>query len=179
VKLIILDRDGLINADRSDYVKTPDEWVAIPGSLEAIARISRAGYRVVIATNQSGLARGLFDMEALIAIHAKMRRELNALGGKIDAIFICPHGPDEGCLCRKPLPGLFTDIARRYDIDLTGVVAVGDSLRDVQASSIAGCVPWLVRTGNGMKAIASGGLPHGTEIRDDLAAVVDALLAEE
>jgi D-glycero-D-manno-heptose 1,7-bisphosphate phosphatase len=179
VKLIILDRDGLINADRSDYVKTPDEWVAIPGSLEAISRIRRAGYRVVIATNQSGLARGLFDMETLIAIHAKMRRELNALGGKIDAIFICPHGPDEGCSCRKPLPGLFTDIARRYDIDLTGVVAVGDSLRDIQASSIAGCAPWLVKTGNGMEAIASGSLPHGTEIRDDLAAVVDALLTEE
>lgn len=176
MKLIILDRDGVINHDRKDFVKSADEWIALPGSLAAIARLSQAGWKVVVASNQSGIARGLFDMAALTAMHNKLRKELAALGGAVDAFFLCPHGPDDGCVCRKPLPGLFRDIARRYDVSLDGVPAVGDSLRDLQASVQAGCRPWLVRTGNGEKTAASPDLPPGTEIRGDLAAVVDSLL---
>jgi len=176
VKLVILDRDGVINQDSASFVKTPDEWIPIPGSLEAIARLSQAGWRVVIATNQSGLARGLFSMETLNAIHAKMRSELIQAGGHVDSIFICPHGPDDNCLCRKPLPGMFHDIARRYDADLRDVPAVGDSLRDLQASSAAGCAPWLVLTGNGQKTWDTGDLPSGTQVRKDLADVVDSWL---
>lgn len=176
MKLVILDRDGVINHDSPSFVKNPAEWVALPGSLEAIARLSQAGWRVVIASNQSGLARGLFNMETLNAIHAKMRLELAQLGGHIDSIFICPHGPDDNCLCRKPRPGMYLDIARRYDTDLKNVPAVGDSLRDLQAASEAGCVPWLVLTGNGLKTRDSGELPPGTHIADDLAQVVDRWL---
>jgi D-glycero-D-manno-heptose 1,7-bisphosphate phosphatase len=179
VKLAILDRDGVINQDSAAFIKHPDEWVALPGSMEAIARLSRAGWRVVIASNQSGVARGLFSMDTLNAIHAKMRREAAQAGGAIDAIFVCPHGPDDGCVCRKPKPGLLLDIARRYDIDLKNVPAVGDSLRDLQAASHAGCAPWLVLTGNGEKTRNQGPLPDGTEIRADLASVVDAWLNEE
>lgn len=177
MKLIIVDRDGVINQDRSDFVKSADEWVALPGSLEAIARLSRAGWKVVVASNQSGLARGLFDMTELNAMHLKLRRELAAVGGQIDAIFVCPHGPDDGCDCRKPKPGMYTQIAHRYDVDLRGVPAVGDSLRDLQACAQARCQPWLVMTGNGKKTVDSGELPPGTEIRDDLAAVADSLLS--
>lgn len=141
MKLAILDRDGVINEDSPAFIKTPAEWKALPGSLEAIARLSQAGWRVVIASNQSGLARGLFDMETLNAIHAKLRIELAQLGGHVDSIFICPHGPHDQCECRKPKPGMFLDIARRYDIDLKQVPAVGDSLRDLQAAAVAGCSP--------------------------------------
>lgn len=179
MKLIILDRDGVINRDSDAFVKSPEEWVALPGSLEAIARLSQSGWTVAIATNQSGLARGLFDMNTLNAIHAKLHREVAALGGDVDAIFLCPHGPDDGCVCRKPLPGMMHDIARRYDISLAGVPAVGDSLRDLQASAQAGCTPWLVLTGNGEKTHARGGLPANTRICADLAEMVDLLLQDE
>jgi len=179
VKLVILDRDGVINEDSDAYIKTPDEWHAVPGSLDAIARLSRAGWRVVVASNQSGLARGLFSMDTLNAIHAKMRRELAQAGGHIDAIFVCTHGPDDGCRCRKPAPGLFEDIARRYDVGLENVPAVGDSLRDLQAASALGCAPWLVRSGKGLRTLEKGGLPPGTRIRDNLAAIVDEWLAGE
>ncbi|AZY48249.1 D-glycero-beta-D-manno-heptose 1,7-bisphosphate 7-phosphatase [Bordetella avium] len=179
MKLIILDRDGVINRDSEAFVKSPDEWIALPGSLEAIARLTQADWTVVVATNQSGLARGLFDMDTLNAIHIKMRRELAALGGSIDAIFLCPHGPDEGCNCRKPLPGMMRDIARRYAIELDGVPAVGDSLRDLQAAASAGCSPWLVLTGNGEKTRSKGHLPDGTRICANLAEVVDLLLLDE
>lgn len=157
MKLIILDRDGVINEDSDAYIKTPDEWQAVPGSLDAIARLSRAGWRVVVASNQSGLARGYFSMDTLNAIHAKMRRELAQAGGHLDAIFVCPHGPDDGCRCRKPAPGLFEDIARRYDVNLAGVPTVGDSLRDLQAAVQLGCKPWLVRTGKGLRTLEKGG----------------------
>jgi len=179
VKLAILDRDGVINEDSDAFIKTPDEWQAIPGSLDAIARLSRAGWRVVVASNQSGLARGLFSMDTLNAIHAKLRRELAHAGGHIDSLFICTHGPDEGCRCRKPSPGLFEDISRRYDIGLRGVPSVGDSLRDLQAATALGCAPWLVRTGKGLRTLEAGGLPPGTQVRDDLSAVVDDWLAGE
>ncbi|WP_088138527.1 D-glycero-beta-D-manno-heptose 1,7-bisphosphate 7-phosphatase [Achromobacter xylosoxidans] len=178
MKLIILDRDGVINQDSDSFVKNPDEWIALPGSLHAIARLTQAGWRVVVATNQSGLARGLFDMDTLTAIHTKMRRELAAAGGSIDAVFMCPHGPDDNCSCRKPKPGMFEQIGHRYDVDLAGVPAVGDSLRDLQASSSVGCSPWLVLTGNGKKTLAKGGLPDNTRVCDDLSAVVDTLLQD-
>lgn len=178
MKLIVLDRDGVINEESGAFVKTPDEWIALPGSLSAIARLNQDGWRVVVASNQSGLARGLFDMHALNAIHAKFRRELSAAGGQVDAIFICPHGPDDGCTCRKPLPGMYYDIQRRYDTSLRGVPTVGDSLRDLQAGALAGCSPWLVQTGNGARVLASAQqLPEGTRIAPDLASVADALLA--
>jgi len=180
VKLIVLDRDGVINQDSADFIKTPDEWIALPGSLEAIARLNHDNWRVVVASNQSGLARGLFDMHALNEIHAKFKRELARVGGQVDAIFICPHGPDDGCTCRKPLPGMFADIARRYDTSLRGVPTVGDSLRDLQAGASAGCAPWLVQTGNGAQVLATGQpLPDGTRVAADLAAVADALLTHD
>ena len=178
MKLIILDRDGVINEDSDQYIKHPDEWIAIPGSLQAIARLHQAGWTIAVASNQSGLARGYFDVATLASIHQKMRRELAQLGGTIDAFFVCPHGPGDGCSCRKPLPGLFHDIAHRYDVPLAGVPAVGDSLRDLQASHAAGCTPWLVQTGNGPRTLAQGDLPRGTRLADSLSAMVDQLLAD-
>ncbi len=184
MKLVILDRDGTINEDRDDFVKSTAEWVPIPGSLEAIARLNHAGWHTVIATNQSGLARGLFDMAALNAIHARMNRELAELGGRIDAVFFCPHGPGDGCTCRKPLPGLFTTIGERYGVTLKDTHAVGDSLRDLHAGINAGCAPHLVRTGKGarlddaaLRALVEA-VPHAV-IHDDLAAFAQQLIQRE
>ncbi len=184
MKLVILDRDGTINRDRDDYVKSADEWEPVPGALEAIARLNHAGWHAVIATNQSGLARGLFDMAALNAIHARMNRELAALGGRIDAVFFCPHGPADGCRCRKPLPGLFEAIAERYGIDLAGVPMAGDSLRDLQAASAAGCQPHFLRSGKGA-ALEPAALEEllrsvpGVTVHADLAAFATALIQGE
>lgn len=178
MKLVILDRDGVINQDSDAFVKSPDEWIALPGSLQAIARLSQAGWTVVVATNQSGLARGLFDITALNAIHDKMHQEVKQAGGRIDAIFLCPHGPDDGCTCRKPLPGMYHEIARRYDVDLRGVPAIGDSLRDLQAAASAGCSTWLALTGNGIRTRDKGGLPDGTRVCADLAEFADVLLKD-
>lgn len=175
-KLVILDRDGVINFDSAQFIKNPAEWKAIPGSLEAIARLNQAGYRVVVATNQSGVGRGLFDMDTLTAIHEKMHKELAEVGARVDAIFYCPHTADSRCDCRKPKPGMFQQIASRFNVDLTGVPTVGDSLRDLQAGTSAGCKPYLVLTGKGEKTHADGNLPDGTQIFADLAAVVDCLL---
>lgn len=147
MKLIILDRDGTINEDRDDFIKSPEEWVPIPGALEAIARLNHAGWHTVIASNQSGLGRGLFDISALNAIHAKLHKQLAALGGRMDAIFFCPHTPDDNCNCRKPLPGLYEQILDRMGIDANGVLSVGDTLRDIEAIVAAGCEPHLVLTG--------------------------------
>src|SRR3990167_9686142 len=147
MKLAILDRDGTINPLADDYVTAADEWTAVPGALEAIARLNHAGWHVVVATNQSGLGRGLFDMASLNAMHAKMHSMLAAVGGRVDGIFYCPHAPDEGCHCRKPEPGLFEQIAERYGVELRGVPAVGDSQRDLVAAVTAGCEPHLVLTG--------------------------------
>ena len=179
MKLVILDRDGVINQDSDAFVKSPDEWVALPGSLQAIARLSQAGWTVVVATNQSGLARGLFDVSSLNAIHSKMHQKLAQVGGTVHAVFICPHGPDEGCTCRKPLPGMYHEIGRRYDVSLAGVPSLGDSLRDLQAAHAAGCSPWLALTGNGAKTRDKGGLPPGTQICDGLPAFADLLLAAD
>lgn len=177
MKLVVLDRDGVINADSDQYIKSPEEWTPIPGSLEAIARLTQAGFRVVVATNQSGLGRGLFDMATLNAIHNKMHKAVNQLGGRIDAVFYCPHAQDAGCSCRKPQPGMLLEIAERFRLTLAGVPAIGDSLRDLQAASAAGARPILVLTGKGQQTVKAGGLPEGSEIHADLAAAAMALTA--
>jgi D-glycero-D-manno-heptose 1,7-bisphosphate phosphatase len=176
MKLIILDRDGVINFGSEQFIKSPEEWKPIPGSLEAIARLTREGWRVVVATNQSGLARGLFEMATLNAIHAKMHRAVAAAGGRIEAVFFCPHAAEMDCDCRKPRPGLFAEIAERYAVNLAGVPAVGDSLRDLLAAAAGGAAPVLVKTGKGEKTLVAGGLPPGTPVFENLADVVDHLL---
>jgi len=176
MKLIILDRDGVINHDSADYIKTPAEWKPIAGSLEAIARLNQYGYRVVIATNQSGVGRGLLDMATLNAIHDKMHKALAHVGGRVDAVFFCPHPQDADCVCRKPKPGLLRDIARRFNTDLSGVPSVGDALRDLQAAVEVGAQPILVLTGKGRKTVAAGGLPAGTRTHADLAEAVASIV---
>ncbi len=182
LKLVILDRDGTINQDSEEFVKSPAEWEPLPGALEAIARLNHAGWHVVVASNQSGLGRGLFDVDMLNAIHAKMHKALAAVGGRIDAIFYCPHAPAEGCRCRKPESGLFEQIGERYGIELQGVPSVGDTLRDVQAGSAVGCAPHLVLTGKGAAfrdRVLPEGFPVDTRVHADLAAFAQALLSRE
>lgn len=172
MKLIILDRDGVINQDSDQYIKSPDEWRPIPGSLEAIARLNQWGYRVVVVTNQSGVGQGLYEMDTLNAIHDKMVKAAAQVGGRIDAIFFCPHTNDDKCSCRKPQPGLLQEVARRYNADLAGVPAIGDSLRDLQAAAAVGAQPILVLTGKGKKTRDDPALPPGTPVYADLAAAV-------
>ncbi len=179
MKLIILDRDGVINEDSDSFIKTPDEWVELPGSLEAIARLTKAGYKIVVATNQSGLGRGLFDIMTLNAIHQKMQNAVKAAGGSIEAVFFCPHTASDNCDCRKPRQGMFSTIAERFETKLDDVPSVGDSLRDLQAAFLAGCTPVLVLTGKGKQTLENGGLPPKTVLFDNLSAVVDHLLKEE
>ena len=176
-KLIVLDRDGVINYDSDQFIKSPDEWRPIPGSLEAISRLNHAGFRVVVATNQSGLGRGLFDMATLIAINDKMHKALAHLGGRIDALFYCPHAADSACECRKPKPGMFTEIGNRFGVDMTGVPCVGDSVRDLQAAAAIEAQPILVLSGKGEKTLRDGVFPANTIIFPDLAFVATALLA--
>lgn len=180
MKLVILDRDGTINADSVEYIKSPEEWRPLPGAIEAIARLNHAGWHTVIASNQSGLGRGLFDVASLNAMHAKMHKMLAAQGARIDAVFYCPHSPDEGCHCRKPLPGLFEQIGERFGVDLKGTPTVGDGLRDLQAGIAVGCEPHLVLTGRG--AVFRGqplppGFPADTRVHEDLSAFADYLIA--
>ena len=179
LKLVILDRDGTINYDRDDYVKSPEEWQPMPHALEAIARLNHAGWHVVVVSNQSGLGRGLFDVATLNAMHAKMNKLLAAAGGRVDAVFYCPHSPEEQCACRKPLPGLFEQIGERFGIDLKGVPCVGDSLRDLQAGQAVGCAPHLVLTGKGeqfrQRALPAT-FPADTRVHNDLSGFVDWLL---
>ena len=169
MKLVILDRDGVINHDSDHFIKNPDEWKPIPGSLEAIARFNQAGYRVVIATNQSGIGRGLFDMAMLNTIHDKLYRALAQVGGRIDALFYCPHAADLNCQCRKPRPGMLEEIGRRFNSPLQGVPAIGDALRDLEAAAAVGAQPMLVLTGKGKRTHETGGLPQGTLVFADLA----------
>jgi D-glycero-D-manno-heptose 1,7-bisphosphate phosphatase len=182
MRLIILDRDGVINHDSDNYIKSPDEWQPIDGSLAAIARLTHAGWSVAVATNQSGIERGLFDINTLHAIHAKMSDAVSDVGGRIDGIFFCPHAPNSGCHCRKPATGLYQDIAARFGKSLSSVPVVGDSLRDLQAGHAMGCATFLVKTGKGMKTLAAAkadpakALPPNTVILDDLSAVVEQLL---
>jgi D-glycero-D-manno-heptose 1,7-bisphosphate phosphatase len=175
VKLIILDRDGVINHDSAQYVKSPDEWRPIEGALEAIARLTHGGYRAVIATNQSGIGRGLFDMATLNAINSKMIKAANQIGGRIEAVFYCPDTPGTISAFRKPAPGMLLEIAERFNTPLEGVPAVGDSLRDLQAAAAVGAQPILVLTGKGAETHESGGLPEGTLVHANLAAVAQAL----
>jgi len=177
MKLIVLDRDGVINQDSDAYIKSVEEWHPIPGSLEAIARLYHAGYRIVIATNQSGLARGLFTIEDLNAIHRTLRWKLARLGGQIEAIFFCPHAPDAGCRCRKPATGLIDDIGRRLQTSLADVPFIGDSFKDVQAAQAVGALPILVLTGKGRMTLESHrGELDGVAVYADLAAAAEAIL---
>ena len=182
LKLVILDRNGTINADSRDFVKSPEEWVPLPGALEGIARLNHAGWHVVIASNQSGLGRGLFDVSSLNAMHEKMFQMLATHGGRIDAVFYCPHTTEDACQCRKPAPGLFKQIGDRYGIDLKGVPVVGDTPRDVVAGAAVGCEPHLVLTGNGA-AYRDRPLPEtfpaGTVVHEDLASFAVWLIARE
>jgi D-glycero-D-manno-heptose 1,7-bisphosphate phosphatase len=184
MKLIILDRDGTINEDRDDYVKSPDEWVPLPGALEAIARLNHAGWHTVIASNQGGLGRGLFDMSTLNAMHLKMNNLLAKQGGRIDAVFFCPHTSEEGCDCRKPQPGLMVQIGERYGVHLSDVPVVGDRLRDLQAGVAVGCQPHLVRTGKSAQLSATQlqelcRLVPGTQVHADLSDFADHLIRRE
>jgi D-glycero-D-manno-heptose 1,7-bisphosphate phosphatase len=176
MRMVILDRDGVINEDSDAFIKSPEEWVPLPGSMEAIAALNQAGFHVVVASNQSGIGRGLFGMAELNAMHQKMHKLAAQAGARIDAVFFCPHTSADACLCRKPEPGLLTDIAFRFNIRLKGVPLVGDSLRDLQAAATVGCLPFLVLTGKGEKTRAQGNLPAGTLIFKDLAAVADYLV---
>ncbi len=178
MKLVILDRDGVINQDSASYIKSPDEWKPIPGSLEAIALLNQAGYRVVVATNQSGVGRGLFEMATLNAIHDKMHRALGLLGGRIDGIFYCPHAQDAGCRCRKPQPGLLEEIAHRFGVSLAGVPFIGDSLRDIEAANAVGARPMLVLTGKGRKTRNEAGFPQDIPVYADLAEAIQGLLQQ-
>ena len=169
MKLAILDRDGVVNYDSDLYIKSPAEWRAIPGAIEAIARLNQGGYRVAVATNQSGIGRGLFDMATLNAINDKMMEMVFRHGGRIDALFFCPHTPDDDCSCRKPRTGMLEEIAARFHAELKGVPCVGDSLKDMQAADAVGAQPILVLTGKGRQTREQGGLPKRTLVFEDLA----------
>ena len=179
MKLIILDRDGVINFDSAEYIKSPAEWKPIPGSVEAIARLNHDGYHVVVATNQSGIGRGLFEVAALNAIHEKMHKALGQVGGRIDAVFYCPHAADSNCDCRKPKPGMLQQIGSRFGVDMRDVPVVGDGLRDLQSAASVGARPILVLTGKGEKTHKAGEIPEGTTVFPDLAFAVSSLLTEE
>jgi D-glycero-D-manno-heptose 1,7-bisphosphate phosphatase len=183
-KLIILGRDGILNEFHEDHIKAPEEWVAVPGALEAVSRLNHAGWHVVVATNQSGIGRGMIDMASVNAVHAQMMKNLQLLGGRIDAVFFCPHTPEDQCDCRKPLPGMALDIGRRYGVDLRQVPMVGDTLRDLQAAQAAGCEPHLVRSGRaakldpGQMASLVEQVP-GTFVHRDLAELASHLLERQ
>jgi D-glycero-D-manno-heptose 1,7-bisphosphate phosphatase len=183
-KLVILGRDGILNEYREGHVTAPEEWVPVPGALEAVARLNHAGWHVTVATNQSGIGRGMIDMSAVNAVHAHLYRQLQLVGGRIDAVFLCPHTPEEDCSCRKPKPGMLLDVGRRYGIDLAQVPMVGDTARDLIAAAAAGCQPHLVRSGRAatlgaeqVEALLTqvpGARTHAT-----LAAFVDHLLQRD
>jgi D-glycero-D-manno-heptose 1,7-bisphosphate phosphatase len=180
-QLIILDRDGVINEDSDEYIKSPEEFIPIAGSLAAIAKLNRAGYTVVVATNQSGIARGYFDEAILQEMHKKLHGLLAAQGGRIDNIYYCPHGPDDKCNCRKPKPGLLQQILKDYPVNPSGVVSIGDSLRDLQAAHAVGVSNMLVRTGKGKKTeaqLAQDSTFNAVPVFDNLSEAVDALLAQ-
>ncbi len=176
MELVILDRDGVINQDSPRHIRSPEEWIPIPGSLDAVARLNRAGYRVVVATNQSGLARRLFDIETLNRIHETMQRQLAEVGGHVDAVFICPCHPKDNCDCFKPHPGMLLDISERLRTPLDKVPFIGDKLIDIQAARAAGARPFLVKTGNGKKTLKSKQNLDDVEVFEDLAAAADALI---
>lgn len=176
MKLVILDRDGVINYDSDQYIKSPSEWKPIPGSPEAIAKLTHAGYRVVVASNQSGIGRGLFDMDTLNAIHDKMHRAVQSVGGRINAVFFCPHTAESKCNCRKPKTGMFERIGSCFNADLSKAYVIGDALRDLNPASAVGAKPILVLTGKGLITQRDQVLPEGTLVFADLAAAVEHIL---
>ena len=181
VKLVILGRDGILNQFRENHVTAPEEWQPVPGALEAVARLNHAGWHVVVATNQSGIGRGMIDMAAVNAVHAYINQQLMAQGGRVDAVFFCPHTPEEGCDCRKPRPGLIRDIGQRYGMDLAHVPMVGDTLRDLQAAQQAGCPAHLVLSGRAAQLSPAQvqemlAQAPGAQVHDSLSAFVDHLL---
>jgi D-glycero-D-manno-heptose 1,7-bisphosphate phosphatase len=176
MRLVILDRDGVINEDSPDYIRTVEMWKPIPGALDAVAQLTVAGYRVVVATNQSGVGRGHFDIETLNHIHDRMLDAVSTHGGAIEAIFFCPHLPDQQCECRKPRPGMLLKIAERLRVSLDNVPVVGDSERDLEAARVAGARPVLVRTGNGIATESMLANRHDVDIYDDLAAFARATI---
>src|SRR6187402_1694876 len=177
MKLAILDRDGVINHDSDQYIKSPSEWRPIAGSIEAIARLHQGGWRIAVATNQSGIGRGLFDMATLNAMNDKMMEMVFRQGGRIDALFFCPHTAEENCNCRKPKTGMYEEIAWRFHTELKGVPCIGDGLRDLEAADAVGAQPILVLTGKGKRTLREGGFPKNTVIFPDLAFAASALLA--
>jgi len=178
-KLVILDRDGVINKDSDGYIKSVEEWEAIPGSLEAIARLNHFGFKVVVVTNQSGLARGLFSMAQMNAIHQKMRQELDQVGGQLDGIFFCPHGPDDHCECRKPLPGLLLEVRDRLGVDLNQTLVIGDSYRDLQSAWAVGAQGLLVKTGKGVNTLVRyGSILSGTEVFTELSSAAESIISK-
>lgn len=182
-RLVILGRDGILNRYREDHVKSPGEWVAIDGAIEAVARLNQGGWHCVVATNQSGIGRGAIDMASLNAIHVEMNRQMAREGARLDAVFFCPHTPEDGCECRKPQPGMLLDIGRRYAVDLHQIPMVCDTLRDLQAARTAGCQPHLVKTGRAAGLVEAqlaemlAQVP-GMRVHDSLAAFAETLLAE-
>ncbi|HEX5637798.1 MAG TPA: D-glycero-beta-D-manno-heptose 1,7-bisphosphate 7-phosphatase [Gammaproteobacteria bacterium] len=177
MKLIILDRDGVINQDSDDYIKSVEEWLPIPGSMQAMGKLYQAGYTLVVATNQSGIARGYFDLLTLHAMHAKMGKLLDQYGGQVDAVFFCPHGPDDKCECRKPKDGMLRDIASRYETNLNGVIVIGDSFRDIESARSVGAKPILVRTGKGERTLRKHAAElNGVPVYRDLAEAVTVIL---
>lgn len=177
MKLVILDREGVLNRVVEGYVLKPEQWEPLPGSLDAVARLHHAGYRVAVATNQAALSRGLFDMAMLNAIHQRMCRLVEAAGGKIDAVAICPHSPEQDCNCRKPRPGMLLELIDRFGAVAQQTMMVGDTPADIHAGLAAGCRTWLVRSGHGQAMLDSGPVPPGVSVCEDLAGVAHALLA--
>ena len=176
MKLVILDRDGVINQDSVYYIKNPNEWIPIPDSLESIARLNQHGYSVIIATNQSGIGRGLFNIETMNAINKKMLGLLGQVGGHIDAIFYCPHTEDVNCECRKPKCGMLEEISTRFNTNLKNIPAVGDAPRDLLAYKSVGAQPILVKTGKGAETLATKSYPRNTWVFKNLSEAVDKIL---
>jgi D-glycero-D-manno-heptose 1,7-bisphosphate phosphatase len=177
MKIVILDRDGVINHDSHEYIKNPDEWIPLDKSLSAIADLTKAGFQVMIATNQSGVGRGYYNLETLAKIHEKLHREVQAVGGRVTEIFFCPHHPDERCNCRKPQPGLLFQIRDKYGLDLSKTYFIGDSIVDIRAAKAAGCIPGLVLTGNGTQTLAKYSEAKQVKQFKDLAEVASFLIA--
>lgn len=179
MKLIVLDRDGVINETRDDVIKEPQEFIPIEGSLEAIARLSQNDYRVIVITNQSGIAHGLLTVDDVSKVHAHLQQLVVSLGGRIDAILFCPHAPDDDCSCRKPKPGMLHDLMQRLNVELNGVPLVGDSLRDLQTAMVVGATPVLVRTGHGVSTLDENKHLDGIDVYDSLADFVEQMFAVE
>jgi D-glycero-D-manno-heptose 1,7-bisphosphate phosphatase len=180
MKLVILDRDGVINDDSDDYIKSADEWRPLPGSLEAIAKLNHFGFKVAVATNQSGLARGLFSIDELNAIHHKLHQELDRIGGHLECIVFCPHGPNDGCACRKPKPGLLLQIKERLGVELENVPVIGDSMRDIISAQAVGAYPILVKTGKGHRTLTQNASKlSDIAVLPNLAAAVETILGSD